>query len=162
MKLHNCAAVLFVKDAAASKDFYVNVLGMTVTGDFGGQNIIFAEGFAVWQVGDGNKIIEALGRENVENAVAASRFELCFETHDIDADHAALKAAGVRFLHEINTEIWGQRNIRFYDPDGHLIEVGEAMPVFLRRIYDEEKHDLTATSKRAFVPEEMLKQILAL
>ena len=28
---------------------------------------------------------------------------------------------------------WGQRVIRFYDLDGHMIEVGEAMPMVIRR-----------------------------
>ncbi len=162
MELHNGLPVLFVKDAGISKNFYAGVLGMTVVGDFGGMNITFKEGFALWQIGEGNIIPTKLGRENMENAAAPSRFELCFETHDLDGDYAELKRNGVKFLHEINTENWGQRNMRFYDPDGHLIEIGEAMYVFLRRIYDEEKQNLKATSQRTFVPEEALKQFLGL
>ncbi|MDD2326961.1 MAG: hypothetical protein PHZ13_01400 [bacterium] len=57
---------------------------------------------------------------------------------------------------------WGQRTIRFYDPDGHLIEASEAMPLFLQRIYNEEGENLEATSKRTFVPVESLKQILGI
>ena len=159
MKLHNCTSVLFVKDAQKSKDFYVG-LGMTVMADFGGLNIVFKEGFAIWQIADGNIIVNTLGRENVENAKSPSRFETVFETDDFDTVYNTVKEKGVKFLHEINTEIWGQRTIRFYDPDGHLIEIGEAMPVFLKRIFDEEGQNLEAASKRTFMPQEAIKQIL--
>lgn len=66
-------------------------------------------------------------------AQSVSRFEIVFETDDIDLVNKKLKENNVKLLHETNTEIWGQRTIRFYDPDGHLIEVGEAIPVFLKR-----------------------------
>lgn len=162
MNLKNCTPVLFVKDAGKSKDFYTTVLGMTVTADFGGLNYMFSEGFAVWQIMDGNIIPETLGRDHIENAQNASRFELCFETEDLDSVYETLRENKVKFLHEVNTELWGQRTVRFYDPDGHLIEAGEAMPVFLKRIYDEEGQDVEATSRRTFVPVEGLKHFLNL
>ena len=28
---------------------------------------------------------------------------------------------------------WGQRVVRFYDPDGHIIEVGEDLKMVIRR-----------------------------
>ncbi len=31
---------------------------------------------------------------------------------------------------------WGQRVIRFYDPDGHIIEVGEDMKMVINRFLD--------------------------
>ena len=105
MELKNCMPVLFAKNAGKSKDFYVDVLGMTVTADFGGMNFIFKEGFAVWQISDGNIIPETLGRENIENAQSTSRFELCFETEDLDCVYKTLKENNVRLLHEINTEV---------------------------------------------------------
>ncbi|MBR0401478.1 MAG: glyoxalase, partial [Lachnospiraceae bacterium] len=30
----------------------------------------------------------------------------------------------VRYVNRLMTHSWGQRVVRFYDPDGHLIEVG--------------------------------------
>ncbi|MCC8174194.1 MAG: glyoxalase, partial [Odoribacter sp.] len=59
-------------------------------------------------------------------------------------------------------ELWGQRTIRFYDPDGHLIEIGEALPVFLTRIYKEEGGNLEATAKRTFMTVDVLKQFLGI
>jgi Glyoxalase-like domain len=99
--------------------------------------------------------------EAITNSNATSRFELCFETEELDTIYQTLKTNNVAFLHEINTEIWGQRTIRFYDPDHHLIEVGEAMPIFLKRIYEEEGRNLEATAQRTFMPIEALKQMLS-
>lgn len=160
MDLKNCIPVLFVKDAKVARDFYVNTLGFKVVMDFGGLNYSFENGFAVWQIMDDNVIPQTLGKENITNPNLTSRFELCFETDDIEGVHKKLKESGAKFLHELNTEIYGQRNIRFYDPDGHLIEVGESMHIFLQRIYEEENGDLEATSKRTYTPVEMLKEIL--
>jgi hypothetical protein len=112
---------------------------------------------AVW---DGNIISQTVGAENITNSDSASRFELCFETDELDNVYKALKDNNVRFLHEINTELWGQRTIRFYDPDGHLIEVGEEMSIFLKRIYEEEGCDLEATAKRTFMPLDTLKHFV--
>ena len=157
MNLKNCAPVLFVCDAKKARDFYADVLGLTVAADFGGMNFVFKEGFSLWQIMDENIIPQKLGKENIGNTGAVSRFELCFETENIDEAYNTLKAAGTKFLHEMNTELWGQRTIRFYDPDGHLLEVGEAMHVFTRRIYNEEGQNLEAAARRMFMTPEALE-----
>ena len=133
---------------------------MTLVSDFGGMNFIFKEGFALWQIDESNMIPQKLGTENIYNTSATSRFELCFETEDLDAVYRGLKTAGVVFLHEINTELWGQRNLRFYDPDGHLLEVGEAMHVFCQRIYEEEGRNLEAAARRMYMTPEILRQFI--
>ncbi len=160
MNLRHGIPVLFVRDAAISKKFYTELLRFTVIMDNGGTNLTFKEGFAVWQIWPDNIIPKTLGAENITNPGSTSRFELCFETDELDQVYQTLKENGVAFLHEINTEIWGQRTIRFYDPDGHLIEVGEEMAIFLKRIYEEEGRNLEATAKRTFMPLEALKHIL--
>ena len=50
----------------------------------------------------------------------------------------------------VKTEPWGQITIRFYDPDGHLIEIGETMEVFILRIY-KETDSIQTTSQRTGV-----------
>jgi catechol 2,3-dioxygenase-like lactoylglutathione lyase family enzyme len=160
MNLQKCQPVLFVKDAGVSTKFYTDVLGFTVIMDNGGANITFKEGFTVWQIWESNILSQTIGIENITNNRNVSRFELCFETDDLDSIYKTLKDNNVRFLHEINTELWGQRTIRFYDPDGHLIEVGEEMSIFLKRIYEEEGRDLEATAKRTFMPLDALKHFV--
>lgn len=161
MDLQHFTPVIFVKDALKSRDFYRDVLGMTEVMNFGDMNFTFKEGFAIWQIMDVNIIPQKLGMDKITDSSATSRFELVFDTTEFDAVYNKLKEVGVKFLHEINTELWGQQTIRFYDPDGHLIEVGEAMPTFLARIYEEEGKDLEATAKRTFMTVEALKQFLS-
>ncbi|MBP1639296.1 MAG: Glyoxalase/Bleomycin Resistance Protein/Dioxygenase [Bacteroidetes bacterium] len=160
MKLQKCQPVLFVGNADVSKAFYTQVLGCTVIMDNGGTNITFQEGFTIWQIDPANIISKTLGADNITNKQCTSRFELYFETDRIEEIFQTLQAGNVLFLHEVNTEIWGQRTIRFYDPDGHLIEIGEEMSIFLNRIYEEEGRDLEATAKRTFMPLEALKHFV--
>lgn len=78
MNLKKSTPVLFVKDAKQSRNFYVDILGMTVTADFRGLNFVFEEGLAIWQILDDNIVVETLGRDNIENCQIISRFEICF------------------------------------------------------------------------------------
>jgi catechol 2,3-dioxygenase-like lactoylglutathione lyase family enzyme len=107
MDLKHAMPVLFVKDARKSKTFYSDLLEMTIVGDFGGMNIIFEEGFALWQIMEKNIIPQKLGSENIYNVKATSRFELCFETEDLDTAYKKFKENNVQFSHEINTDFGG-------------------------------------------------------
>ena len=40
---------------------------------------------------------------------------------------------GIEYFGEVIEHSWGQRVVRFYDPDGHLIEVGEKMKMVVNR-----------------------------
>ena len=44
-----------------------------------------------------------------------------------------LKECDIEYVHPIIEHSWGQRVVRFYDPDKHIIEVGENMKVVCRR-----------------------------
>lgn len=160
MDLKKCIPVLFVKNAGISRKFYTEIIGFTVVMDNGGMNLTFKEGFAVWQIQPDNIIPKTLDIEKITNKESASRFELYFETENIDQIQASLKENNVEFLHEMNTELWGQRTIRFYDPDRHLIEVGEELSIFLKRIYEEEGRNLESTARKTFMPIDVLKSLV--
>lgn len=163
MELKNGTAVLFVRDAQRAKTFYETILGFHVVAEFGGTNIIFREGFALWQPMPDHPIPAAYatpqGNSRIHDDTLPPRGEMCYETDDLDSVHTGLKAAGVRFLHEVREEIWGQRTIRFFDPDGHLIEAGESMHVFVRRFRNQ---GLTPEqiAERTFMPLPMVLGIL--
>jgi uncharacterized glyoxalase superfamily protein PhnB len=54
--------------------------------------------------------------------------EIYFETEDIDAFVKLLSEhPEVECLHPLKQYPWRQRVIRIFDPDGHIIEVGESM-----------------------------------
>jgi len=43
------------------------------------------------------------------------------------------KHPGIEYLGDVIEHSWGQRVIRFYDLDGHIIEVGEDMKMVVKR-----------------------------
>ena len=66
--------------------------------------------------------------------------ELYFETDDFDAFLEKLaRFPETEMVHAPKKHDWQQRVIRFYDPDGHMIEVGEAMSVIAKRFLKEGK-----------------------
>lgn len=42
----------------------------------------------------------------------------------------------LHYVHPAKEHAWGQRAVRFYNPDGHIIEVGENMKAACRRFLD--------------------------
>ncbi len=63
-----------------------------------------------------------------------NNMELAFETEDLDGFLQKLRAyPHLQTLGGVVEHPWGQRVIRFYDLDGHLIEVGESMKLVIRR-----------------------------
>ncbi len=128
MKFHS--PVMIVKDIEKSKQFYIDVLEQSIEHDFG-KNIIFDSGFAIWEPAPDHVI-----PKHLQTTATANQFELYFEDENIDRVYAKLQKADVEFLHGIHEEPWGQRTIRFFDPDHHLIEVGEPLHTFVRNMYD--------------------------
>lgn len=61
--------------------------------------------------------------------------ELYFETEDIEAAQARLRQAGAEFVHAVQEQPWGQRVMRVYDPDGHILEIGETLDAAMARLY---------------------------
>lgn len=60
--------------------------------------------------------------------------EIVFEEQDFEGFLRKLKERpDVEYLGEVIEHSWGQRVIRFYDLDGHIIEVGEDMKMVIRR-----------------------------
>ncbi|MBN2804910.1 MAG: VOC family protein [Deltaproteobacteria bacterium] len=128
MKFHS--SVIFVRDIEVSKDFYVGLLHQQVEHDFG-KNVILKSGLSLWEIRP-----EHIISKKLETAASSNRFELYFETDLILEAFQNLKNAGVRFLHEIHEEPWGQRTMRFFDPDNHLVEIGEPLETFVLNMND--------------------------
>ncbi len=64
----------------------------------------------------------------------SSNMEICFEEKDFDSFLDRLKKyPNIEFLGDVIEHSWGQRVVRFYDLDGHLIEVGEDMKMVVNR-----------------------------
>lgn len=132
MKVSNLCTALFVKNIEISKSFYTKVMGFTIEHDFG-INISFKEGFAIWEIQDSHIIPKKVGGKNILNR-NSKRFELYFETETIEDVEHTLKEHQVRFLHQIHIEPWEQKTLRFFDPDEHLIEIGETLQHLVTRL----------------------------
>lgn len=60
--------------------------------------------------------------------------ELCFEEENLDNFLKKLaQYPNIKYLGELVEHTWGQRVIRFYDLDSHIIEVGESMKMLINR-----------------------------
>lgn len=63
--------------------------------------------------------------ECVPNIYGRGNLVLYFEVDNLDETFKRLSTF-VKLIHTIRTETGVQRTFRFYDPDGHMIEIGEA------------------------------------
>lgn len=118
MKLKNI--LLVVSDIERSKAFYKELFGLEVIADFG-KNVVLTEGLALqeqtlWETFMGAAV-----------TMGGNDAELYFEEYELD-----------KFLEKMDNSDWqieyisrdtepefGQRVVRLYDPDRHVIEIGE-------------------------------------
>ena len=117
MRLKN--VLIVVKDIEKSRKYYHDLFGLEMIVDNDG-NMILTEGLVLqeekyWKQFLGTEII---GKNNSS--------ELYFEESDIEGFVKKLEALypETEYVNTLMTHSWGQRVIRFYDPDGNLIEVG--------------------------------------
>lgn len=59
-------------------------------------------------------------------------FELYFEEEQFEDFIEWLKSFRINYVHDVTEYPWGQRVIRFYDPDMHMIELEKAWKPWLR------------------------------
>jgi len=52
---------------------------------------------------------------------------------EVDFDNYIKTLDGLELVHPPLEHAWGQRAVRFYDPDGHIIEVGENIGAAVQR-----------------------------
>ena len=117
MRLKNFLIV--VKDIERSRRFYHDLFDLEVILDNDG-NMILTEGLVLQE----EKYWKAfLGKEIIPENNAC---ELYFEEADLEGFIEKLERyyPEVRYVNRLMTHSWGQKVIRFYDPDGNLIEVG--------------------------------------
>lgn len=148
---------LFVKDIEVSKDFYVNILRIPIDLDFG-KNVILKNGLTLWEIQNNHIIPEKLGISNISNE-SINRFEIYFETNDILSSYEILKDCNVKFLHKLHRESWGQQTIRFFDPDSHLLEIGESIECFVNRLHSEGLN-VSEINKKTHVPIPEINRLL--
>lgn len=145
--------VIFVQDIEVSKNFYMNILEQELAHDFG-KNILFTSRLSLWQILQDHEIEQVAVSPSSGNSM-----ELYFETRDIQKSYKRIVHYGCRMLHGVKTESWGQQTFRFFDPDDHLIEIGESMESFISRIY-RETSSIKETAARTGISESAIREII--
>ena len=65
-----------------------------------------------------------------------NNFEIYFEEDDFDSFVDNLQNYDIEYIHPVKEHSWEQRVVCLYDPDKHIIEVGENMKVVCKRFLD--------------------------
>lgn len=149
-------ALLAAKDLEKSKTFYRDVLEQTVVQDLGA-NITFSGGFALQSAESWQAFIQ---KSYEDIAYGSNSAELVFEIADMDAFVSKLSNFSIAYVHPVKEHAWGQRVVRFYDPDRHIIEVGESMAIVVKR-FIESGLTVEQTGERMGIPAEGIKYLLA-
>lgn len=112
----------FVADIARSKVFYSELLGLEILNDFD-NFVLFETGFAIHE---GTSLEQTVWKQQgvTSGPYGRRNLLLCFEHDDIDAAFGQI-GPHVDIIHPVEMQAWGQRVFRFYDPDGHVVEIGE-------------------------------------
>lgn len=122
--------MLVVTDIDKSVEFYNIVLGLRVVADFGA-NKTLSGGLSLQTAETYREFIE-----NDYITFGGNNFEIYFEEDDFDLFLERLENCGIEYVHPVKEHSWGQRAVRFYDPDRHIIEVGENLKSVCRRFLD--------------------------
>ena len=156
MDIKFLSSVIFVRDIQISRNFYETLLNQKVAMDHG-LNVGFEAGFALWQVEHAHQIMFG-SNENAAAHLGSKNFELYFESADLDATLARVTQAGVPFVHPLFEQPWGQRVFRVYDPDGHIVELGEPMSAPIFRFLSSGM-SVEEIAQRTAMPVEIVRQI---
>lgn len=145
--------LIAVSDMATSRRFYEEILKQKVTLDLG-DNVTFEDKFAL-QANYAHLVDKA-----IQISQKANDHELYFEEEDFPKFMTHLKNChDVQYVHGPKEYPWGQHVVRFYDPDFHIIEVGESMPSVFKRFL-QQGLTIADVAKRTMHPVEYIEQFL--
>lgn len=125
MTTNSIFPVVQARDVARSRDFYRDLLGLTVVFDSGWYVQLQAPGTDVVQLGiveqEHHTVPE--GFRTVPAGVLVS-----VEVDDVDQVHARAVTAGMPVVLTLRDEDFGQRHFMTTDPDGLLVDVITVIP----------------------------------
>jgi catechol 2,3-dioxygenase-like lactoylglutathione lyase family enzyme len=124
------STLIAVADMEISKQFYHDVLGLEIVADFG-DNVTLDGGIALQTMNTWKTFIRTDNLVLPKNAGV-----LYFDDEDMDTFCDHLKKFDICYVHPLFEHRWGQRVVRFYDPDKHIIEVGEKLDAVILRFME--------------------------
>ena len=111
--------LIVVKDCNRALQFYRDMFGFQLLQDNDGNmeltDHLYLQESGYWE-----------GFTKKRITTNSNQSELYFEESDIEGFVARLEklSPGTEYVNRLMTHSWGQKVVRFYDPDGNLIEVG--------------------------------------
>lgn len=121
-------ALLAVKSVNVCKGLYEEIFNQKVVLDLG-RNVTSSGGFAIQE---DFAWLTDLPADSVMKK--SNNIELYFEVEDFGAFLEKLKSfETIEYVHPPKKHDWQQRVVRIYDPDHHIIEIGESMEVIVKR-----------------------------
>ncbi len=111
--------LIVVSDCERALRFYRDMFGFRLVRDNGG-NMELTDGLYLQEAGYWESFT---GKRSVGKS---NQSELYFEEPDIEgfAKRLGELYPETEYVNRLTTHSWGQTVVRFYDPDGNLIEVG--------------------------------------
>ena len=111
--------LIVVKDCNEALKFYQDMFGFELIRDNDGHmelsGNLYLQEESYWERFTGRRVIPQ-----------CNHTELYFEEPEIDSfvKKLGMLFPDIEYVNRLMTHSWGQRGVRFYDPDGNLIEVG--------------------------------------
>jgi len=152
MKTEYRLPLLAVSDIERSVRFYCELFDTAVSLDLGG-NITLECGIGLQSGFD-----RLTGLDPAAVRFRSNDMELYFETDDFDAFLSRIDKLKPEFVHRPKKHDWQQRAVRIYDPDGHIIEIGEDMDCVIRRILHQ-TGDVAETASLTHYPLEYVAKL---
>ena len=118
--------ILIVEDLDRALRFYVDVLGLRL-GHRSGDYAQLDTGTTRLALYTRSAMAKALSMALDPPAPRAPGFEIGFKVADVDAAFSELIARGAQPMVPPTDRFWGQRTAYLRDPDGHLIELAQAL-----------------------------------
>lgn len=141
--------LLVVKDMERSKGFYMGLMGQEIEHDFGA-NVAFKSRLSLQTL---DSWMQFTGLPAGEFRFKNNDAEVYFTDNGLEELSERLRDADVTFVHDITEMPWAQRTLRFYDPDGHMIEVGESMDFVVKRFLMDGMSPKEITERTMMPPE---------
>ncbi|GMG77469.1 VOC family protein [Bacillus safensis] len=118
--------ILYVNDVEASIHFYQHVLGFPIKLRVESY-VEFDTGDVTLSINSRQDVKEALGLPVPEANQASHTFEIGFVVDDVEQTIASMKEKGGSIIKEPAKKPWGQTVAYVSDPDGHFIEICDAV-----------------------------------
>ncbi len=146
-------ALIAVKDVKKSLAFYQKWFDVEVGVDLG-WNVGLTCGLALQE-----HFAELVGLPEDSVVQKSHNMELYFECEDLDEFSRRLAAdPGIEYVHPVKEYPWKQRVLRIYDPDRHIIEIGESMTMVFKRLLAQ-GHSLDETARITEHPAEYISAV---